>query len=159
MVQFYLIRHGLTESNKKMQDDEVRKLTSKGESKVKQIAKYLKKNNVTFDFLITSPLLRSKQTADLICEYCSHTKNLMVCDLLKPDGNYKDLVKFLNTLKDDFKTVALVGHEPFLGSFASYCLAKKAESFINIKKSGVLVLEIDGNLVPGRCTLSELIKP
>ena len=41
------------------------------------------------------------------------------------------------------KKVAIVGHEPFLSGFASYCLTKNKNSLLNLKKGGVLMLEID----------------
>ena len=55
--------------------------------------------------------------------YCGDTKEVTVTDLLSPGASYNNLIKFLNKLKDS-KKVAIVGHEPFLSGFASYCLSK-----------------------------------
>lgn len=158
MLELYIIRHGLAGSpleDEKM--DEERPLEKKGKAKMKKIGKSLKKMNISFDQVLTSPLLRAKETAEIINKYCG-IKDVIITDLLKPGSSYLKLIKFLNELKD-LQKVAIVGHEPFLSSFASYCLTKSESSYINLKKGGVLVLEINKVIKPNQCKLSLLIQP
>lgn len=125
---------------------------------MKEIGKGLKKMKISFDAILTSPLLRSKESAEILNAYCSNTKEVMVTDLLKPGASFNNLIKFLNKLKDS-KKVAIVGHEPFLSTFASYCLTKNKSSLINLKKGGVLMLQVDEVIKPGQCLLSWLMEP
>jgi phosphohistidine phosphatase len=64
----------------------------------------------------------------------------------------------LNGLEGPEK-VAIVGHEPFLSGFASYCLSKSKSSYIKLKKGGILMLEMEGALKPGQCRLAWLMEP
>ena len=159
MQELYMIRHGL--AGKRIEDetsDDERPLNKKGKEKMKDIAKSLKEQKICFDVVLTSPLLRSKESAEIVNGHCSDTKEVTVTDLLIPGASYSNLIKFLNKLKNVEK-VAIVGHEPFLSSFASYCLTKDKDSFINLKKGGILMLEIDEVIRPGRCVMSWLMEP
>ena len=159
MLELYMIRHGL--AGKKIEDettDDERPLNKKGKEKMKDIAKGLKELKISFDMILTSPLLRSKESAEIVNAYCSETKEVTVTDLLVPDAPYNNLIKFLNKFKD-VKKVAIVGHEPFLSGFASYCLSKNKSPLMNLKKGGILMLEIDNVIKPGRCILSWLMEP
>jgi phosphohistidine phosphatase len=82
----------------------------------------------------------------------------MITDLLAPGASYKNLIRFLNKHKDS-NSIALIGHEPFLSGFASYCLSNNEDSFLALKKGGALMLEIETTLKPGNCRLSWLMEP
>jgi phosphohistidine phosphatase len=159
MKELYMIRHALAGSSLENEvDDEARPLKKKGKDKMKAIAKGLKGQKISFDIILTSPLLRSQESAGILNEYCGSNKEATVTDLLKPGSSYNNLIKFLNKSKSAEK-IAIVGHEPFLSGFASYCLSKSETSFINLNKSGVLRLEIEKIIKPGQCILSWLIDP
>lgn len=159
MLELYIIRHGL--AGKSLEDealDEERPLKKKGKEMMKDIAKGLQTLKIGFDVVVTSPLLRAKETAEIVNALCSDTKEVTVTDLLCPDASYDNLIKFLNKLKK-YEKVAIVGHEPFLSGFASYCLTNNKHALISLKKGGVLKLEMDGVIKPGKCTLSWLMEP
>jgi phosphohistidine phosphatase len=159
MLELYIIRHGL--AGKSLEgdvEDNERPLKKKGKEKMKDVAKGLKKRNIRFDMVLTSPLLRALESAEIVNEYCGSTKEVTVTDLLKPDASYQKLSKYLNKLKEP-ERVAIVGHEPFLSGFASYCLTNSKNSFFKLEKSGVLKLEIDEVIMPQRCVLSWLMEP
>lgn len=159
MLELYIIRHGL--AGRSLEDEKMdaeRPLKKKGKSKMKEIAKGLKEKKIYFDMVVSSPLLRSKESAEIVNEFCGQTEEVTVTDLLKPDSSFNDLINFLNKLKKS-KKIAIVGHEPFLSGFASYCLTKRKSPLINLKKGGVLMLEVGETITPGHCTLSWLMDP
>lgn len=159
MLELYIIRHGLAGS--RLEDearDKERPLTKKGKEKMKDIAKGLKKLKISLNTIFSSPLLRAKETADIVNIYCGDKKEVMITEHLSPDASFTALIKVLNKFKDQEK-IAIVGHEPFLSSFASYCLTKNKNSLLNLKKGGVLKLEIDEMIKPGECKLSWLMEP
>ncbi|HTY92142.1 MAG TPA: phosphohistidine phosphatase SixA [Methanocella sp.] len=158
MLELYIIRHGL--AGKPLEDvnlDEERPLTKKGKERMKAIAKGLDEMGIAFDVVVSSPLTRSKETAEIVDKYCSDA-DIVYTDLLKPGATYDPLIDYLNGLTDKEK-VAIVGHEPFLSGFVSYCLAKSKNSFIKLKKGGILALEMEGALKPGQCKLAWLMEP
>lgn len=157
MKELYIIRHG--EAGDPFADwqlDEKRPLTEEGKQIMKEVAKALQKMKVHFDEMLTSPLIRALQTAECIKSCCK--KDLTITDLLKPGSSCEALIRALNELKG-CKTVAIVGHEPFLSTFASYCLTKQTYSLLDLKKGGVVCLEIDGPIIAGQCTLKSLQTP
>lgn len=159
MLELYIIRHGLAGSSLKDKiEDNERPLEKKGKRIMKDIAKGLKKLKISFDLVLTSPLLRAKESAEIVNAYCGNTKKIKETELLSPGASFDHLIEFLNNLKDS-STVAIVGHEPFLSSFASYCLSKNNKSFINLKKSGIIKLEINEIIKPGDCKLLWLMEP
>lgn len=159
MLELYIIRHGL--AGKSLGDaelDDQRSLKKKGKEKMEDIAKGLKELKIHFDAVLTSPLPRAKETAEIVNAYCNEGKEVEVTDLLRPGASYDKLIKFLNQFKKSEK-IAIVGHEPFLSSFASYCMTKNKTSLLNLKKGGVLMLEVNEVIKPGRCLVSWLMQP
>lgn len=159
MLELYVIRHGL--AGKCLEDkakDEARPLKKSGKEQIKGLAKALKDRKVFFDIILTSPLLRAKESAEIVNEYCGKSKKVITTDLLKPESTYARLIKLLNSLKKS-KKVAIVGHEPFLSSFVSYSIAKSNRSLLTLKKGGILLLKVDDVVVPGRCVLTWLMEP
>src|ERR1700722_8843966 len=97
MLELYIIRHSL--AGRSLEDEAVdheRPLKKKGKEKMKDVAKGLQKLNIGFDVVVTSPLLRSKESAEIVNAHCSDTKEVTVTDLLCPGASYNNLIKFLN---------------------------------------------------------------
>ena len=160
MQKLYIIRHGF--AGKKIEDEALdveRPLTKAGQKQIKKLAKSLKKLEVSFDRVLTSPLLRAKETAEIVNAACCDIKKVKVTDLLLPDSSSTHLIKFLNQKFKAANEVAIVGHEPFLSLFASFCLSKSKNSYVNLKKGGILMLEVDKVITPGGCRLSWLMEP
>lgn len=157
MLELYIIRHGLA-GKSLAEGDELRPLKKKGREQMKEVAKGLKELDVAFDLVLTSPLVRAKESAEIVQAYCGGSNEVTVTNLLKPGSSYNNLIRLLNKLKKP-KRVAIVGHEPFLSGFASYCLSNSKVSFIDLKKGGALMLEIDKTIRPGRCVLAWLMEP
>ncbi len=156
MLELYVIRHGQAGTSvKKEKEDEARQLTKKGKKKMHEIAKGLKKLEIAFDIVLTSPFARAKESAEILC---NDGTEVTLCNQLKPGSSYSELIKFLNTLKGA-KKIALVGHEPFLSRFTSFCLSKSKKSFIDLKKGAVLKLGSDKKIKAGGCELAWLMEP
>ena len=67
--ELYLIRHGIAaERGKEWPDDSKRPLTPEGISRLRKAARGLNALGVGFDQIVTSPLVRTRQTADIFAE-------------------------------------------------------------------------------------------
>jgi len=64
-MNIYLLRHGiaLAETNASSGQDHERPLSSKGIKRMRKAAKGLQRLNLSFDIVLTSPLVRAPQTA------------------------------------------------------------------------------------------------
>jgi phosphohistidine phosphatase len=172
-MYLYLIRHGIAvdldplavDANglpfgTAIANDELRSLTKIGRKKVAQVADRLGELELTFDLIITSPLVRARQTADILLD--RHlSPNLEVSEHLKPSGKLESwLMEWETRVNDNLvSTVALVGHEPNLSEWAELLIYGRSENKIILKKSGIIGLKFTDKLEIGAAQLTCLIPP
>jgi phosphohistidine phosphatase len=136
-VDLYFIRHAdaipLGEGG--INNDEDRPLTDEGRAQSRALAAGLKRLDVRLGTVLTSPLVRARQTAeDLVKEWGSAAPDIRVCDQLAPGAKAKRLARFLREL--DGQSLALVGHMPDLAEHAAWFIgSKKAQ--VDFAKGGV----------------------
>jgi len=140
-LELYLIRHGIAaERGPEYPDDSKRPLTSKGMAALRKTAKGLNELEITFDQIITSPLVRTKQTADIFSEILHGKPGVVQSDALAPAGTtaavIQEIVKHARKAK-----LALVGHEPNIGELAARLIG--ARSPIEFKKGAICRIDFD----------------
>ena len=141
MSELYLVRHGIAaERGKEWPDDSKRPLTHKGIARMREVASGLKDLEVSFDLILTSPLVRARQTADLLHQGLGGSIPLEETAQLAPGGRPADLIELLRT-KKKIDRVALVGHEPDLGQLAAFLIGARAP--LVFKKGGVCRIDFE----------------
>jgi phosphohistidine phosphatase len=141
-MYLYLIRHGIAIDRDALSIDEFRPLTKLGRKKVAQVADKLVGLDLKFDLIVTSPLVRARQTADiLIDKQLSH--NLEVSTDLAPGGNIQSWIADWDqrSTVDPISTLALVGHEPDLSEWAELFIFGKVYHQLILKKGGIIGLK------------------
>jgi phosphohistidine phosphatase len=160
-MELYLLRHGIAveRGTAGYEDDASRPLTPKGERKMKRIAEGMKKLELSFDLILSSRLLRARQTAETVAKTFKAMERLKFTTHLAPDRDPEQLVHDLMRLYPRPKSVLLVGHEPYLSSLISTLLAGKTALKVAFRKGGLCLLAV-GSLRHGRCaTLEWLLTP
>lgn len=140
MIDLYLIRHGIAEVICEDLSDEKRVLSTEGRQKTQMIARRLLALDVYFDTLLTSPLVRARQTAEILVQEQLATK----CEVfapLAPGGTLAELRNWLATQKSC--SLGLVGHQPGLGLWAEALIWGSAQRGFEIKKAGVVRLALE----------------
>ena len=157
-VALYLIRHARAEDQSDAYpDDSMRPLTDKGQSQAKQLAELLVAQNTRFDWLISSPYTRARQTAAALAPHAERQTTLETLLTADYTALLRDLRELVATDAGRPLVVALVGHEPYLSELASYLLTgDPAGVFVDIKKAAIL--RFAGRLIAGEMTL-ELLAP
>jgi phosphohistidine phosphatase len=152
-MYLYLIRHGIAEDldpliPDSISSDEIRTLTKVGRKKVTQVAAKLQKLQLNFDLLITSPLVRAHQTAEILFNQQLSPK-LEVSQDLKPSGNLPAWLTDWNARAMDraITTLALVGHEPNLSEWAELFVFGKVCHKLILKKGGIVGLRFPDHQV------------
>jgi len=141
MAELYLVRHGIAaERGKEWPDDSKRPLTHKGIARMGQVAAGLKDLQVSLDLILTSPLVRARQTADLLHQGLGGSTPLEETALLAPGGRPAELLDHLRSHKKADR-IALVGHEPDLGQLAAFLIGAKAP--LVFKKGGVCRIDFE----------------
>src|SRR5689334_6958352 len=116
------MRHGVAaEEGHGTAGDFNRKLTVDGRTEVEKVARGLRRMDVEFDWIVTSPLLRALETAQIVAAAYGDKSPFDVTDELRPGNPGDALLKFLCN-HPTRKSILLVGHEPDLGIFAARLL-------------------------------------
>jgi phosphohistidine phosphatase len=165
-MYLYLIRHGIAVDPDVLvadpiASDESRSLTKVGRKKIEQVADRLVKLELRFDLIMTSPLIRAKQTADLLINH-QISRQLEISDDLKPMGDLQSWLTNWHKRSDHaaISTVALVGHEPNLAEWAELLIFGQVYHQLILKKGGLIGLKFeDDQIKVGSAQLSCLISP
>ncbi len=162
-MNIFILRHGIAvePGAPGFENDSERPLVPKGERRLRAAAAAMKKMELSFDLILSSPFLRAKQTAEIVAgELKLKKKRLEFFDGLVPGGSSKALIQALNELKPAPENVLLVGHEPYLSRLIGLLLTGGTDAAaIEMKKGGLCKLEVE-NLLAGQCArLAWLLTP
>lgn len=161
-MELYLIRHGIAAQREDYANDQERPLTHKGRQKTGKIAKQLRERGLRFDLILTSPLVRARETAAILQEagLCSQVEEFTS---LAPDGDINAWVRWLEEHQHSAtgdRCLALVGHQPDLGNWAETLVWGNAKEKLVLKKAGVIGLNLPTTGTPvGHSELFLLTSP
>lgn len=140
-VELYLVRHAIAAARgDEFPDDSKRPLTSQGIARFKKEAKALDALGVSVAVVLTSPLLRTRQTADILADTLSSRPSVVATDALAPAGT--SAAVFEEIARHAKKgSLALVGHEPDIGELAARLIG--ARTPLSFKKGAVCRIDIE----------------
>ena len=138
-MNLYLIRHAEAIERTREVPDAQRHLTPKGRLFFRKTAKQWIKKGALPDGIVSSPLVRAVQTAEILAEEIGFRGPLIVTDKLAPGFGRADLRAILSKCAGA-KEVALVGHEPDLGDLVASLLS--LPSTRPLKKGEVVALQL-----------------
>ncbi|MGI0488348.1 phosphohistidine phosphatase SixA [Pantanalinema rosaneae CENA516] len=141
-IDLYLIRHGLAGEHGSYANDNERPLTDEGKQKTRLVAKRLRQLGLQFDQMLTSPLVRARQTAEILLEV-GLSQQLDTSPSLAPGGELSAWLQWLAaTPLSDRPCLALVGHEPGLSTWAETLVWGSAKGALILKKAGAIGLTL-----------------
>jgi phosphohistidine phosphatase len=137
-MQVYFLRHG--EAEKKGQgEDAERPLSKDGIARMKEEAAAIAGFDLGIDLIITSPLVRARQTADIMARELHLRDTLAIDDRLAPGFGRDALVTVLKK-HTGRKSLMLVGHEPDFSETIAACIGGGR---IECGKGGLARVDID----------------
>jgi phosphohistidine phosphatase len=137
-----LVRHAIAAPlGVGMASDRERPLTPKGEERFRHVAKSLAQLLPRPRAILTSPLLRARQTADLVAQAWGGPRPRVLPALADGDGSG---VRRALADYDNADTVALVGHEPWISEITAHLLGGKPARAFRYRKGGVAAIEVKG---------------
>lgn len=154
-MKLLFLRHAIAEDARQGMRDWDRALTEEGRAQGPVVAHALNMLETYPDVVLSSPLVRARETAELVAPLLnSHVE--LVDELQPGSGSLKGLGRLLEHYTGT--CVMLVGHEPDLSSLAAR-LANADERGILLKKAGLIRIDLDGRPQPGRGRLVWLLTP
>lgn len=152
----YLVRHAIAEERgPAWPDDRARPLSQKGITRFREISARLAARGVRVGAIFSSPLIRARQTAELLVPEWAEVP-IQFIEELAPEHTPASLAKVLVDRAAQ-KAVALVGHEPDLGILAAWMIG--AKSPLPFKKGGVARIDCGDTIKAGEGTLVWMVTP
>src|SRR5882672_6508644 len=91
--ELYLVRHGVAEERGELwPDDSKRPLSEEGMAGMRKATRGLARIGVSVDVVLTSPLVRARQTAEIVAGGLDPRPALVTAESLAPDGTYAAVV-------------------------------------------------------------------
>jgi phosphohistidine phosphatase len=140
-IDLYLVRHAIAEERgSAWPDDAKRPLSEEGRVKMARQVAGLDTLEVKIEEILTSPLVRTRQTAEILAQGLSSRPKITDFPPLAPGHAAKEV---LSALKDYARRsrLALVGHEPGLGDVMGALIGTR--NAITFKKGGVSLVKVD----------------
>jgi phosphohistidine phosphatase len=155
--ELYLIRHGLAEERGPAWPDDTRRpLTDRGMSRLRREARAMSAAGIVFDVVLTSPLIRTRQTAEILAGGFSPRPPIVIVEALAPDGSPSAVLAALDQ-QSRRQRLALVGHEPGIGELAARLIGARRP--IPFKKGAVCRIDVEMLPPAGPGTLRWFLTP
>jgi phosphohistidine phosphatase len=139
--ELYLVRHAIAaERGDEWPDDSKRPLTERGIARFKECVAGLAELDAAIDEIFTSPLVRTRQTAELLAAGVAGKPTVKVLDALAP-GHTATAVMAQLAKQAKRRRIALVGHEPDLGELAAHLIG--AQRALPFKKGGICRIDVE----------------
>ena len=142
-MKLHIFRHGIAidRDDPAAPPEEDRFLTPKGIARTQAAAQGLRSLGIKPDLILTSPLLRAKQTAEIACEALGYpVKKLKQTDALKSEAKPAELFDELSGLKAE--EVMCVGHAPNVDNVIAFAIGSRSP-VTELKKAGLATIEIE----------------
>ena len=137
-MDLFLIRHAWAgqHGDPAYPDDSLRPLTDDGRNRFARMAALLVKRGVRPHLIATSPLVRCRQTAEILAEAIGKKAKVVTCAELRPGGDPKHLMAWTEKHASDLEQVAWVGHAPDIGFLAASLIGQE-NGWLNMSKGAV----------------------
>ncbi len=157
-MELLLIRHAVAHERdpRRWPDDDARPLTSEGAARARRAAAGARRLFKRPLRVLCSPLLRARQSADILHEAAGWPRAVL-CPELAPGAGAAPLLTRLQQLQS--ARVAVVGHEPDLGRLLGVCLGADAPGPFRFRKAGMALVRFAGSVRAGRAELIAFVPP
>jgi phosphohistidine phosphatase len=151
----YLLRHA--EAEDLAASDAARRLTAKGEAQAKLVGKFCREHDLSPSVILTSPVTRAKQTAEIVQRELAKP-DLMEVPWAACGMDPWDAMDQLGAMKK-IPAVMLVGHQPDLAGLAGALLGLTTVTSLHVRKALLLGIEVPHGLKTGGGILQFFLPP
>jgi len=147
-MDIYFLRHASAGHYHPAGDDDKRPIDKTGEQQSHDVGRALAALGLELDAIISSPLTRALQTAEIAAAELGHKDKILIDGALRPEASYEEFEGLLARYAKK-KAILVVGHNPSMTDFLHRILSGDSAEFIDFKKGAVAKVEKDGRQPPG----------
>lgn len=140
-MELYVLRHGIAEARRPGLPDSKRRLTEKGKQRLRVILECARGAKVKPALILTSPLARAVETAELAADVLGCTNKVVTTEALLPGASQQAVWQEIRA-HEDAKSILISGHEPLLSSTASYLLGA-SWVLVEMKKGALACIDVN----------------
>lgn len=140
-MRIYLLRHGIAEDAGPRTPDAGRELTEEGRKKLAAVLRVARRAKVQPELVLSSPLVRAVQTAELAREILAVESPVQQTAALVPEGHPQKVWEELRGLRN-LEEVLLAGHQPLFGELAAYLLGAPSLQ-VHMTKGALVSIEME----------------
>jgi phosphohistidine phosphatase len=143
-MRLYIVRHATADPHGTpgVRDDD-RALTKEGIQKIREAAAGLRSLDYIPEAVLSSPLLRARQTAELLLEVFGKGIEFKITPSLAPSGSRQELYREIALYDKKLKSLMLVGHQPSLGEIAGEIAWGSPDHYVELKKGGTCAIDLE----------------
>ena len=138
-THLYIVRHAIAEDEAPDGDDGSRRLTKKGRKRFAATVRRLHEAGMRVDAIATSPLVRTRETAEILAAQCGDPP-VHVVEALAPGADWRSLVEW--TTKQDAERVAWVGHMPCVARLVALSIGDGSAA-VRMQKGAIASIRLD----------------
>lgn len=151
----YIVRHAWAEERdaERWPDDGLRPLTKKGRKRFAKFLRRMEDSDVAAQVVATSPLLRCRQTAEILVDHLPDQPGVVELEALAPGSDLGTLIQW--TAAQEIDEIAWVGHAPDVGHLTA-ALIGSSDAAIDFAKGAIACLEFESAIAAGSGALKWL---
>jgi phosphohistidine phosphatase len=144
-MEIYFLRHASAGEPKLTRaKDEQRPLDDLGIEQCHIVGRALAALKLELDAIVSSPLLRARQTAEIVAGEIKQANKLVTDDALRPEASYQQFEQLLARHQDK-QVIMVVGHNPSQTEFLNELLHGDPAEAIELKKGAVARVDKERN--------------
>ena len=154
----YIVRHAHAgqHGDHRYPDDALRPLTKKGHRQFTKVVKKLSRRGFAPELIVTSPLVRCRQTAEIIARKAGTSPEVVELGELAPGSELDALVAWTRGQAE--QAIAWVGHAPDVDRLTAGLVGASQSAFA-LAKGAIAAIEFEDQIAPGEGILRWLVTP
>lgn len=154
-MRLFFLRHGIAEPGHSSLSDFDRQLTDEGRAELEDVAQGLRRLKIRPDRLLSSPLVRARQTAEAVAPALG--ASVEIVDELRSGASFAAFQELARRY-EKAGSLMLVGHEPDFSETAAVLIGADGDGLV-LKKAGLIRVDLDGRFERGQGRLRWLLTP
>jgi phosphohistidine phosphatase len=144
-MDLYIIRHAQAGhfGDPNWPDDTQRPLTDEGRQRFAQLVQQLADRGFAPEVIATSPMVRCRQTAQIVAESARSSPEILELDALLPGNNLEALLEWTTEQSRQYSQLAWIGHAPDVGRLTAELIGDR-DTWVRFSKGAIAAVRFYG---------------